>query len=228
LGLVLVLGYFWTDIRDGFTAWFITSDANAQIGLEEETILAWLWLALPAVALLGWLVFGPKKTKGPFQGFSLTGSLWGLLGLAFIVPAVGVILVISLGVGDAISGGKVQNMIDQTFGIEIQREDVDCSLEEFLAANNDIIPFEGGVVTLCPTDGVISFFAAERAEVEVRFQRDFASRNQEVLQTRFPSSFYVVQRGGGLRDSHELFVIETGFISSGLSSIDVFIRSVRP
>ncbi len=221
---------FWTEIRDGFAAWFANSDANAQIGLEEDTISSWFWLAVPVIAWIGWSLLRPKKTKSPFQPISIADAFWSLVGtIIILVPYVGggaVALVLALAFGDILTGGKVQDLIDQAAGIPVQREDPGCNLQEYIRANGMVVPSSGATIVICPGDGLTWLAVQPRMQLDVQYASDFYTANRQVLENRNMFEFFYFERGGGVRDGYSFSVNDQGFTSSGLNSMKLFIRSI--
>ena len=228
---ILLLIFFWEPIRDGVASWFVASDANAVIGVEEDAITTWFWLIVIVAALLILWMRSTKRAKSPIRSMSFGETLATMLGITFI-GAIFLIAALFLaptvaGLADWASGGRVQNMIDNARGVPIERSSVNCNLDTYINTNGRTIPAAGTVITVCPSDGRVYLIAEHRKDIEVVFDDTFAFENSNVLQSRPASDFFGLARGGGTANSYEFTVNPEGFRSSGLTHIKLFFRSVN-
>jgi len=206
--------------------------AAGFFSIDFVTTLDWKFLVgIPVVALIAWMIFGPKGTKSAMKGMSLGESLFAGMGLIIIgVPlfilAVGAFSFL-FGVGNWASDGALQDNLDRATGTPVYQTDPGCNLREYVGRNGLTIPSAGAVITICPGDGRVYLAAEHRMGMIAMFDENFAQANRNVLSSRFPSDFYTLTRGGGTVNAFELTVFDSGFTSSGLNSVKLFIRSVR-
>ena len=242
LGGVILVGLLQSILaKITLTEWFDVDSINThieKIAGEGNAIYAWVILGVVGLLLLKSLL---SKKKGSGSAVSSIGDffsmIFGSIGLVIIFGTLAVaalfVIIIVAGVADGMTGGKVQQQINNTVAIargeplpSVDYAGDECDLAEKLDQLGNTLSRQWVEVTLCKDDEPFSVFVPGGTKPEIEYR----DKGDRVLNSRPIQSFVEMEyswgKPGGMPNKYTLSIPRnSGFDTALIDSVTFEIRA---
>lgn len=207
---LIVLFFFWDELKGGFAGWLASSDAGTTLGFKASVIEKWLWVVVVAAVIL-------------FIFWRVPNPIWAQLISAVVAVIALIVIAVSL-----VTGETIFSLVDGSAAG--RHSSLPCATMDDFRAGNSHMTKAGRPIAICASTKTLYVFSKPGQELSFSFSKRFAQNNAEALEERTVGDFVRIQPPGTWHNpapaspAYKLDLVPSGWEETGWKDIELYVR----